>query len=97
MSDHGTLRRLAAEVGVPEAEVVDVLATGQYADAVRADEQLAASLGASAVPFFVVDRALGATGAHPPEAMLQLLQQGWAAKPRLATVTGGEACGPDGC
>jgi predicted DsbA family dithiol-disulfide isomerase len=97
MSDHATLRRLAVEAGLPEADVVDVLASDQYADAVREDERTAASFGASAVPFFVVDRAIGASGAHPPEAMLQLLQQGWAAKPRVSVVSGGEACGPDGC
>ena len=49
------------------------------------------------MPFFVVDRAVAASGAHPADAMLQLLQQGWDAKPRMAVVTGGEVCGPDGC
>ncbi len=97
MSDHGTLRRLAVEVGLPEADVMDVLASDRFAEDVCADEQAAASFGASAVPFFVVDRAVGASGALPPDAMLQLLQQGWDAKPRIAVVTGGEACGPDGC
>ncbi len=97
MSDHATLRRLAAEAGLPEAEVADVLAGDRFAADVHEDEQLAASFGASAVPFFVVDRAVAASGAHPPEAMLQLLRQGWDAKPRIPVVTGGEACGPDGC
>jgi len=97
MGDHGTLRRLAVEVGLPEADVIDVLASDRFAEDVRADERAAASFGASAVPFFVVDRAVGASGALPPDAMLQLLQQGWDAKPRMAVVTGGEACGPDGC
>lgn len=97
MSDHATLRRLAAEAGLPEADVIDVLAGDRYADAVREDERTAASFGAGGVPFFVVDRAIGASGAHPADAMLQLLQQGWDAKPRVPVVTGGEACGPDGC
>ncbi len=97
MSDHATLRRLAAEAGVPEAEVVEVLVSDRYADAVREDERTAAGFGVSAVPFFVVDRAIGASGALPPEALLQLLRQGWATKPRASVVIGGEACGPDGC
>ena len=63
----------------------------------RKDEATAAGFGANGVPFFVVDRAVAASGAHPPEAMLQLLRQGWDAKPRIPVVTGGEACGPDGC
>jgi len=84
MGDHATLRRLAVDAGLPEADVVDVLATDRHAEAVREDERTAASLGAHAVPFFVVDRAVAASGAHPPEAMLQLLQQGWAAGERDA-------------
>ena len=97
MGDHATLRRLAGDVGLPEDEVIDVLASDRFADAVRADEQLAHGFGASAVPFFVVDRAVGATGAHPADELLQLLQQGWEAKPRIPVIAGGEACGPDGC
>ena len=97
MGDHATLRRLAAEVGLPEADVVDVLATDRFAGDVRDDERTATSFGASAVPFFVVDRAVAASGAHPAESLLELLQQGWDAKPRMAVVSGGEACGPDGC
>jgi predicted DsbA family dithiol-disulfide isomerase len=50
------------------------------------------------VPFFVVDRAIGASGAQPPEVLLGLLEQAWAARrPAVPTVVGGEACGPDGC
>ena len=97
MGDHATLRRLAVEVGLPEAEVVDVLATDRFAEDVRDDERTAASFGASAVPFFVVDRAVAASGAHSAEALLKLLQQGWDAKPRVPVVAGGDACGPDGC
>ncbi len=97
MGDHDTLRRLAVETGLPEADVVDVLASDQYAEEVREDERAAASFGAHAVPFFVVDRAIAAQGAHPAEAMLELLQQGWDAKPRVPVVLGGEACGPEGC
>ncbi len=39
------------------------------------------SSASRAVPTFVVDRALGASGAQPPEALLELLRQGWAAQP----------------
>ncbi|HWF17581.1 MAG TPA: DsbA family protein [Acidimicrobiales bacterium] len=54
----------------------------RYADAVRDDERTAQQLGISAVPTFVVDRALAASGAHPPEALLGLLRQGWEAGAR---------------
>ncbi|MGH2873822.1 MAG: DsbA family oxidoreductase, partial [Solirubrobacteraceae bacterium] len=60
VSDHQTLIRLAAEVGLPEGEAVQALAGDRFADEVRDDEQTAVQLGISAVPTFVVDRALGA-------------------------------------
>lgn len=54
----------------------DVLASDRYAAEVRKDESTAMELGISAVPFFVVDRRMGAAGAHPPEALLELLRRG---------------------
>jgi predicted DsbA family dithiol-disulfide isomerase len=97
VSDSDALVRLAVEVGLDETEVREALAGDRYADAVRDDERAAATLGISAVPTFVVDRALGASGAHPPEALLQLLHRGWEQRPAVPIVTGGEACGVDGC
>jgi predicted DsbA family dithiol-disulfide isomerase len=98
VSDPDTLSRLATEVGLPADEVTDLLAGDRYAAEVREDEQTATTFGISAVPTFIVDRQLGASGAHPPEAMLQLLRQGWSRrKPPVPVVTGGESCGVDGC
>jgi predicted DsbA family dithiol-disulfide isomerase len=97
ISDHAVLRRLAAEVGLPEDEVVDTLASDRFTDEVRSDERTGASLGINGVPFFVIDRAMGASGAQPPEVLLDFLQQGWDARPPLAVVADGATCGPDGC
>lgn len=97
MSDHATLTRLAAEVGLDAAETAAMLAGDRYAAEVREDERTAMALGISAVPFFVVDRKFGAAGAQPPEILGQLLQRGWDERPVIPVVTGGEACGPDGC
>jgi predicted DsbA family dithiol-disulfide isomerase len=77
LSDPETLERLATEVGVPAEEVRDMLAGDRFAAEVRDDEATAASLGITAVPFFVVDRAVGASGAHPPEALRKLLERAW--------------------
>jgi predicted DsbA family dithiol-disulfide isomerase len=97
MSDHAALQRLALETGLPEDEVRDVLATDRYAAEVQEDERTASSLGISAVPFFVVDRAIGASGAQPPEALADLLRRGWEQRPTLTVVADGATCGPDGC
>jgi predicted DsbA family dithiol-disulfide isomerase len=78
ISDHDTLVRMAVAVGLEEQEVRELLAGERYADEVRADERTAGELGISAVPTFVVDRELGVSGAQPPEALLDLLRQGWA-------------------
>ncbi len=77
VSDPETLTRLAAEVCLDEGDVRDTLATDRFEAAVREDERTAAVLGIHAVPFFVVDRALGVAGAQPAEVLLELLRQGW--------------------
>jgi predicted DsbA family dithiol-disulfide isomerase len=100
ISDHQSLTRLAHEVGLPEDEVRETLAGDRYADEVRADEHTAQGFGIGAVPTFVIDRRLGASGAHPPAALLDLLRQGWAQRtPAMSMATGpdGESCGVDGC
>jgi predicted DsbA family dithiol-disulfide isomerase len=97
MSDHETLVRLAVEVGVPEDEVRQMLASDRHADEVREDERTAARFGISAVPTFVIDRSVGASGAHPPEALLELLREGWSRRAPVPVIAGGEACGVDGC
>jgi predicted DsbA family dithiol-disulfide isomerase len=97
MADPSVLERLAVEVGLPEDDVRDVLATDRYAAEVREDEQLASSLGITAVPFFVVDRTIAASGAQPPELLRELLGRAWHQRAPLPTVMGGESCGPDGC
>jgi predicted DsbA family dithiol-disulfide isomerase len=97
ISDHQTLGRLAADVGLPEDEVGETLASERYAEQVRDDERTASQLGITAVPTFVIDRALGASGAHPPDALLDLLRQGWANRTAAPAIAAGEACGIDGC
>lgn len=97
IGDPATLAELAVEVGLDADEVRELLTTDRFADAVREDERTASALGISAVPFFVVDRALGASGAQPAEMLGQLLRQGWEARPRMAVVADGTACGPAGC
>ncbi len=92
-----TLVRLALEVGLPEDEVRETLAGDRHGEAVRDDEHAAQRLGISAVPTFVVDRAIGVSGAHPPEALLALLREGWAKRAPVSVVAGGESCGVDGC
>ncbi len=84
VSDSETLVRLATEVGLPEPEVRTTVTGNRFAESVREDELVAQRLGISAVPTFVIDRALGASGAQPPEQLLDLLRQGWSAQAPVA-------------
>jgi predicted DsbA family dithiol-disulfide isomerase len=74
LDDPDTLVRLSEEVGVPADEVRDVLATERYADAVREDIREAGMLGITGVPFFVLNRRYGISGAQPAELFLQALE-----------------------
>jgi predicted DsbA family dithiol-disulfide isomerase len=69
LGDPGALAGVAAELGLPALE------GDRFAAAVREEERTAASLGITAVPFYVADRALGASGAQPPEVLLDFLRQ----------------------
>jgi predicted DsbA family dithiol-disulfide isomerase len=90
IAEHSTLLRLAAEVGLPEQDVVAMLASERFAADVRDDERTASAFGISAVPTFVVDRTLGASGAQPPEALLELLREGWSRQAEPSAVGAGE-------
>ncbi|MFA4928961.1 MAG: DsbA family oxidoreductase [Patulibacter sp.] len=75
LADHGTLRRLAVEVGLPAERVEAVLAGDEFADAVRHESQEAQQLGLGGVPAFVFDRRGAVAGAQPPEVLLSALEQ----------------------
>jgi predicted DsbA family dithiol-disulfide isomerase len=71
--DVDTLVRLAEEVGVEDAR--PVVTSDQYTDDVNADIREARLLGATGVPFFVLDRKYGVSGAQPAEVFEQALRQ----------------------
>lgn len=77
VSDHAELMRLGAEAGVPAEATRALLASDRFTEEVRAEEAAAAQLGIRGVPFFVVDRAYGASGAQDPAELLKLLEHGW--------------------
>ena len=74
LDDPATLVRLAEEVGVPAADTEAVLAGDAYASDVVADLRTADALGIHGVPFFVIDRAYGVSGAQPAATFAQVLE-----------------------
>jgi predicted DsbA family dithiol-disulfide isomerase len=75
--DREVVIEIACEAGLDAADVAKVIDTGEYADAVRADEQEAGQLDISGVPFFVFDMALGVSGAQATDVFTQALTQAW--------------------
>ncbi|HUC56010.1 MAG TPA: DsbA family oxidoreductase [Streptosporangiaceae bacterium] len=76
--EHDALTRLAVEAGLDKDEVTVVLAGDYYGDDVDTDEEMARALGANGVPFFVIDRRYGVSGAQSPETITQVLDKAWA-------------------
>jgi predicted DsbA family dithiol-disulfide isomerase len=107
--DRERLLELAAEAGLDPREAAAVLDDpSAYAQEVRRDEREAHELGATGVPFFVLDQRYGVSGGQPPEVFRQALEEAWRTRPQthgLASVPGfnseevaqtDEVCGPDG-
>lgn len=77
LSDADTLVALASEVGIDAEETQRVLAGNDYADDVASDINEARMLGATGVPFFVLDRAYGVSGAQSVDVFLQALNKAY--------------------
>jgi predicted DsbA family dithiol-disulfide isomerase len=77
LDDVETLVRLGAEVGVPADEARRVLTGDAYTKDVEEDIRQARTYGASGVPFFVLDRAYGISGAQPLEVFASALRQAY--------------------
>lgn len=80
LNDVDTLVELAGEIGLDTERARTVLEGDEYADQVRADIDDARRLGATGVPFFVLDRALGISGAQPLEVFSAALEKAHAQK-----------------
>jgi predicted DsbA family dithiol-disulfide isomerase len=74
LDDPATLVRLAGDVGVPAADVEAVLASDAFTAEVEDDVRTGLALGLTGVPFFVIDRAVGVSGAQPAEVFVRALE-----------------------
>ncbi|GHG27005.1 MULTISPECIES: DsbA family oxidoreductase [Amycolatopsis] len=73
--DHDSLVSLATEAGLNADEARAVLESDAYEKEVAADGEQARALGASGVPFFVIDQRYGVAGAQSPEVFAQVLRR----------------------
>jgi predicted DsbA family dithiol-disulfide isomerase len=99
VDDAETLHRIAVDAGLDAARVAEVLAGPAYAEEVAADVQQARAFGADGVPFTVVDRRYGISGAQPVELFEQALSRAWAdrvAEPEAESQAEAEAAAQSG-
>jgi predicted DsbA family dithiol-disulfide isomerase len=100
LGDTDTLVAIAGEAGLDTVAVRTMLATEAFAEAVRDDEEEAHALGVSGVPFFVLDRKYGVSGAQSAEVLHAALQQAWDAHtPAVQRIGGNDAadCSDGSC
>ena len=71
--DNASLVALAEEAGLEGAR--DLLTSNRYAEQVIADHQEANALGANGVPFFVLDKRYGISGAQPTDVFVDALRR----------------------
>ena len=98
IGDHETLVRLAVEAGLHAGEVRSVLESDDFGQEVRTDLALAAQIGITAVPTFVLDQKYGVSGAQGVEPMLKAIRYAWEDQGnRPEPVAEGGGCGGGCC
>jgi predicted DsbA family dithiol-disulfide isomerase len=68
---------LASDLGLDPANAACMLSGAEHRASVRSDEADAQALGIHAVPFFVLNRSLGVSGAQPAEVLTGALERAW--------------------
>lgn len=98
IGDPQTLVQLAVEVGLDAEEVSKMLKGEEYTKEVREDEQEAANLGVRGVPFFVINRKYGLSGAQASEIFLEALEKAWQEESPITLINSeGVVCDDTGC
>lgn len=101
IADIDTLVQIGKELELGEADVKAALNDEKYASLFNQDIQEARQLGVQGVPFFVLDRKYGVSGAQPPQAFLENLEVAFDEWRKLnpetkLEVTQGQSCSTDG-
>ncbi len=75
LTQDATLQRIAASAGMPAEAAHAILGdTASHQDIAAQDAELR-RIGISGVPFFIINRSIGISGAQPPEALLAAMEQ----------------------
>ena len=109
IGDEEVLEDLGVTAGLTGDQIREAWSQDRWDRAVREDLAAAQALGVTGVPFFVLDRRYGVSGAQPAEVFAQALRRAWdeyrplqvvqpaAGSQDTGTGHAGPACGPEGC
>lgn len=105
IGERDVLLALAEELGFDRGEADELLCLNKHSKKVRHEEELAAELGITGVPFFIFNETYAISGAQPIEVYLDLLEEVWEeekkpvvhAKRAEAQVCKGSYCIGDEC
>jgi predicted DsbA family dithiol-disulfide isomerase len=96
-ADHATLIELGENIGLNGAEVKAMLDSDAFADDVKREISEAQQLGIRGVPFFLLDKKYGVSGAQESAVFLQALTQTFKEMEKTdPSVVEGEICAIDG-
>lgn len=102
IADISTLTQLGKEIGLDETELQIAFSDDNYAYMVTQDIAEGRHIGVQGVPFFVLDRKYGVSGAQPPAVFLENLEgafKEWRElnpETKLKMASNGPSCTPDG-
>lgn len=102
VDDSKTLLSLGKEVGLVEEEIKAMLESNQFEEAVDQDIYESRLIGVRGVPFFVLDRKFGISGAQADEVFDQTLEKAWTEFAKnnpvldMAGTADAESCDVDG-
>jgi len=97
--DINTLIELGTAIGLNAAEVKQTLESDAYAGEVKEDIIEAQRLGVRGVPFFVLDRKYGISGAQAVPVFEETIEKAfteWQLENPKLNIIEGDSCGPDG-
>jgi predicted DsbA family dithiol-disulfide isomerase len=77
LSDFNTLKTLVEEIGLDGNKALEILNSKDYEKEVYEEMQEGRQIGVQGVPFFVLNRKYGVSGAQQKEYFLQALEQIW--------------------
>ena len=88
---------LGEKLGISTDEIKNTLSTETLDNEVKQEIVEASQLGISGVPFFVIDRKYGVSGAQPTDYFKQAITQAYNEKAMDETAEKDLSCGEDGC